>query len=468
MVCKMPISKMSDIDKKLPKGVGNNLELRNFSQACHSAAEFVSTTLEPLIGLKLNAKKRTHTHSVNQILSMISRCIVGMYDVDNWKEKETWPNERDVLMRTLKQHYLVDLLQHNWRGSGDSRLFNMTWNDSSDSDNKLQPSRHYLEEFLSSEMNDIMNNWFNDQLRKKEKKRFNAKDDVKTFLRYLYSNSVSYMNNSAQCFEIEHLFPVSRLQKLISPQEEGWAINCVGNLALFVDKTNREKGGKTLSEYLKKLTSEESTAKMKELEGMLFCEFSDVEINKQNGIDRMRIEDYNQFLRSRFESMKEKVISNLDLFEATNPEIFEVEEKGDFDEDDESVPHNPSEIRDILPIIEIVPSLTIFGAGYFTIPVEHKHSFIHSFKLSAERKSVRIKLSISGDIFTSAIRYQNQKKQKREVAQFLIHSDAKNALSNMFHQSFLDLNDNLDPSERCIFRHEGEDLFTVLYSNEDQ
>jgi len=111
----LPISKMSEIGEKFPTDLGY-LNMRMFSSVCDEACSFVQDVLEPFIGLKLNSRKQKLSHSANQIISMISRCMVGMYDTESWESNNAWNSEKEILKRTLRQHYLVDLVQRNWKG----------------------------------------------------------------------------------------------------------------------------------------------------------------------------------------------------------------------------------------------------------------------------------------------------------------------------------------------------------------
>ena len=55
----------------------------------------------------------------------------------------------------------------------------------------------------------------------------------KLFLKFVYSDIVTYKADQGQTFDIEHLYPVARLRNLIVDGDGGWPISCISNLALF-------------------------------------------------------------------------------------------------------------------------------------------------------------------------------------------------------------------------------------------
>ena len=451
MVCQLPISKMSKIHERLPKGIGNSIEMREFTEACHQASKFVTEALDPVIGLRLNSKSRLYAHSANQIISMISRCVVGMYDVEDWSIREEWKDEKKILERTLQQHYLVDALQNNWGGSGDNTLFRRTWTE--DGSGNYHPSGHYLEEFSKSEMENIISGWFSDQLRKKDTGRSTIQTDTKLFMKYLYSTQVSHHENSSKTFEIEHLFPVVRLSEQIDEDDEGWPINCVGNLALFVDSTNRKKNRLTLHEYIDQLKNEEKDRKINELEGMLFCDYEDVKISESFGKS-----EYESFLRSRFQEMKAKIIEilNLEDMEVPTEESITIDEYSQTQRIEKRV----AKTLEKFPPIEITPSKTIFGRGYFGVPSDYRTAYMQRYGfVSGKNKSEKILVSISGNNYNSSIRYLKQR-SGREIVQFVLGKEARIAFTELFHQSFLELQDNLEPTATCKISVSGKDVIT--------
>ena len=136
--------------------------------------------------------------------------------------------------------------------------------------------------------------WFDLQLDRKQRTRPHVRAGEKTFLQFMYANTVTVLENEGIDFELEHLFPVTRLKSLI-PENDGWPISCIANLALFEKSLNREKSKQTISEYLRKLDEQadtdekraeaESTRVM--VERYLLSDVDDVSIPDEGGEDAL-------------------------------------------------------------------------------------------------------------------------------------------------------------------------------------
>ena len=82
---------------------------------------------------------------------MVARLAASRFDLSKGKIQSGWDADWKLLRTTLPQHYLFDALQANWRGAGDTRLFNMTWEGES---KKLKPSGAYLRKISRKEWED--------------------------------------------------------------------------------------------------------------------------------------------------------------------------------------------------------------------------------------------------------------------------------------------------------------------------
>ena len=451
VINQLPISKMSNIETKFREELGA-LRLNEFFMACDEAAKFVQEVLESNIGLKLNTRKQSHAHSMNQIISMISRCVVGKYDPETWNERESWMAEKETLRRSLPQHYLVDLLQQNWKGSGDSRLFKMTWKQNAD--DNYAPSNYYLSEFDISRFESILDNWFEPQIEKSEHKRANEGSAKQVVLKYLYSPRVSFRDNYENNYEIEHLFPVSRLVRaLTSNNDDGWPINCIANLALFIDATNREKSNKTLVEYRNDLSQDGIERLDEQLDGMLFCDIDEISIG-----ENFCKSDYILFLRARYQILKSTLISNMSLEDSISEQTATVPETEELSLSEESTFAEPVEIRTNLSDLLVTPTSTFFTFG-FNIPVSEQDPFISHFGLTQDNLRVPIEILIDGLAYESRIRIQFQ--PKRMVVQFNFLSDVRREISRMLSQSFLDVANGQLATEVCRITHIEGNQFTL-------
>jgi hypothetical protein len=173
----------------------------------------------------------------------------------------------------------------------------------------------YLYDIPLEELNQALDVWFTDQLQRNQKERASVRSVDKLFLKFVYSDVVTVFDSADKTFELEHLFPVSRLAEIVRDEEEGWPISAISNLALFESKLNREKSKKTISEYLAEIPDADVRAsKEAEISRYLLCDVSAVSISQDpNGRDSLSRDAYESFLRSRFEEMKRLALKTLGM-----------------------------------------------------------------------------------------------------------------------------------------------------------
>jgi hypothetical protein len=157
--------------------------------------------------------------------------------------------------------------------------------------------------------------WFTDQLQRNQKERASVRGVDKLFLKFVYSDVVTVFDSADKTFELEHLFPVSRLAEIVRNEDEGWPISAISNLALFESKLNREKSKKTISEYLAEIPDADARAtKEAEISRYLLCEVGEVSIPKgADGNDALTRGEYEAFLKARFKEMKRLALKTLGL-----------------------------------------------------------------------------------------------------------------------------------------------------------
>ena len=373
----------------------------------------------------------------------------------NAESNDRWQSEKRVFKRTLPQHYLVDLLQKNWRGSGDARLFNMCWQQNSAGDFVL--GNHFLSEYNSTRMKSIINNWYENQSSLSEFKRTTISDASKVFLKYLYCNAVTYRDNASISFELEHLFPVSRLINLIrkGSRDDGWPINCISNLALFTLKTNRQKSNKTISEFLATIQDPQILADHKnEMDRMLFCDTNDVSIPELDGRDLMTKHSYLLFLDMRIKNMTNQIIRNLNL-DSGEVRRGTIEPELGYSDNQNHQSESPSQG---IEKIHLNPTSTFYSVG-FTDPVDQSQAFINFFGLSEEQTRVPIRVKVGESIYDSSIRIIHQR--TRKVVQVNFNRQAKNAIAKVFQQSYLDVSYQQPATELCCIEHISDTTFSI-------
>jgi hypothetical protein len=307
-------SKMSDLESVIRTRQGNDspLDLGQLESALLKSRDAISQALAPYLSIKLHKKADTEfvAHSQNQILSLIAAYLVNAFDVETWKPKAASEMARaNAIAKNAPAHYLFDMLAKRWRGSGDSRLFEMVW---SGDDNNLSPSDYYSNALDAESIKSALVDWHEDQLTKKQKERPNVTGTAQTVLMFLYSGLVPVLADRMDTYELEHLFPVAVLaEKILRLNDDGWPISALGNLTLLPKDINRIKGKNMLGDFLPRLINESdiSVADVEKIQKYLI-EPIWTEICMDKLHDK---EEYMAFCRMRLDSIAQVVCKNLQL-----------------------------------------------------------------------------------------------------------------------------------------------------------
>lgn len=269
-------------------------EIHKIEDAIIDSIDFVFSCLKGHITLKMNKRTKVMiVHSELQIVSMIGKAFHSKYNKD-LSIKDTWSITKNKLEKNLTYHYLYDIIRGHWRGSGDSKAYNLTFSD------------RYEIAIKKSTWESAFIDWFDYDLSKKEKTRVNIKDTAILFYKYLYSYSLTaYEEISRLEYDIEHLIPVDKLKEIAG--EIGIPISAFPNLCLLDSSLNRKKGSLTFYEFFKKqvelneLTEDQATIEIKNIEKYSHTVAEDLKFVELD----FTIEKYKDFLSKRFETIKE-------------------------------------------------------------------------------------------------------------------------------------------------------------------
>ena len=218
------------------------LDLSAFFEALKESIDFIRDILRPYIGIEF--QKPFIAHTEYQICSYITRALIGRYDNNAaWQEKPNWREDRDKLEQAIPQHYLFELMTKTWGNAGDSKLYNNVWSGS-------EPSDTYTHGYTKDEWISAINNWFNEDLRKRQTARSSIDDVSKVFLKYVYGR-IATADEEKQKFDIDHIFPIKLLaQELKKTNDaEGWPMSAIGNLEFLQSDINAKKRTLTLGKY---------------------------------------------------------------------------------------------------------------------------------------------------------------------------------------------------------------------------
>lgn len=172
------------------------------------------------------------------------KCLVGKYDIETWRVRDEWNEDKKKLEAFIPQHYLYELLSNFWGNAGDSKLFNNVWDGTS-------ASLEYKSGYTRDQWNAVINTWYSANLKKKQTARSSIEANDKVLLKYVYGQ-IATAAEEKDLFDIDHLYPVKLLADRIGVQgenAEGWPISAVGNLAFISKSINTKKGTRTLKDY---------------------------------------------------------------------------------------------------------------------------------------------------------------------------------------------------------------------------
>lgn len=302
----LPISQMRDLPKKLNSYFNNQIvDLINFENALMDSCKLVEDTLASFLKINLNTTSRDKQfipHSDNQILSYITRVLLEKYDFKkNWKFHE---NSRvDELLKNIKNFYILDILNGEWSGSGDSRLYRVNWNNENSNlvlanDYLLKPS---LENWYTT-----LDAWHGRELAKTHKERTTNSTEAKLLLKFLYQDIITVSVNETIWFHIEHLWSVDKLKSLIqSTNSDGWPIGAFSNLALLKKEINLAKGTQMLGDFEKSDNSNDlDDDDWKQIHKLVVWP-SISELTFDKTLDK---EGYIQFCRDRFAHLRKIIL----------------------------------------------------------------------------------------------------------------------------------------------------------------
>jgi hypothetical protein len=282
----LPFDEMSKIPEKLKK-----YDIQEFENCIINSVEFVFNCLKGHITLKMNKRTKVSiVHSELQVVSMIGKAFNSRYDSD-LNVKSNWSSIKKNLEENLTYHYLYDIIRGHWRGSGDSKAFNLISSD------------RYENPIKKSSWESAFSDWFEYDLSKREKSRISLKESSILFYKYLYSYSLTaYEEISRLEYDIEHIVPVDKLKEIAG---EGIPMSAFPNLCLLDSSLNRAKGSLTFYQYFDEqvekgeLTKEQAEREISNIEKYTHTSEQDLEFVKND----FTIENYKAYLDKRFHTV---------------------------------------------------------------------------------------------------------------------------------------------------------------------
>ena len=159
----------------------------------------------------------------------------------NWKKNQKSKFDSNVLKK-----YAIDLIDFKWRGSGDSKLYNVLTN-----------KKYYTRRIMWDEFETSLDRYFTAQKndRNERSKVANPNNVDKLILNLIYSSILSAKDQIDDSgYDIEHLATKgvmkTKIQNFRDP-EFSLPISSIGNLCLLPKEYNEKKGEKVIYQFVK-------------------------------------------------------------------------------------------------------------------------------------------------------------------------------------------------------------------------
>jgi hypothetical protein len=250
---RLQVSKMGQLDQHLSKDSHGMLLIDSAEAAIIQAAEAAESALQPHFAFKLNSAEVGESGiKQNQAISYVTSYIANVFESDFTNRVDATMVSKSIV-ENIPSHFLFDLLRDKWSGSGDSTLYERTWTKEIDSGGNevIVAASFYLAPIVKSNLEEAFESWHAEQLEKKQKERAAYPKDIRPVLKFLYGPIVSSFHAHAGKFELEHIYPVAYLKKIIKDDGlEGLAMGAIGNLMLIPKQINRIKKANLLGDWL--------------------------------------------------------------------------------------------------------------------------------------------------------------------------------------------------------------------------
>lgn len=309
-------NEIKNLNKNLVEIVGNSEEINKFLLEIIECIKIVDKAIAITTKFKSNVRGYTAPlHTEMQICSMIASVFINKhmtFEIDEKDSiidrkinldgvKENWKIYKETFIKNALKVYLLDILQTNWRGSGDKKLNYII----------INPS-YYIRDIAKEEFESALNLWYESikNERNEYKKIMNPKEADKIILNIIYSNQFKAIDQiDDSTYDIEHLATKGMMKKQLERFEGKLRlpISSIGNLCLLPTEYNQTKGEKTIYQYI------DNNMTINEIEEKYsFTKYDDLRWieNMELTQEELRVE-YNKYIDKRFEKIKNKLFEIL-------------------------------------------------------------------------------------------------------------------------------------------------------------
>lgn len=310
-------SEIKNLNRNLKKELKNDENINLFLEKVIECIKFVDATIAVTTKFKSNVRNNASPiHTEMQICSLIASVFIHKYvkiktndedqiikrEVNLREESQDWRKYKKDFQENALKTYLMDILQINWRGSGDRRLNNIILNDD-----------YYTKEVSEKELTQVLDIWYeNMKVERKEYQKVTApKEAERAILNIIYANQFTAADQiNGTYYDIEHLATKELMKNQLARfnsngENTRLPISAIGNLCFLREELNRKKKGKTIyqieEEDLQNIETKYTFTKEEDLKWI-----QDFTTSKEEFI-----KSYYKFIDERYFSLKEKLIEAL-------------------------------------------------------------------------------------------------------------------------------------------------------------
>ncbi len=283
----------------------------------------VKIAINCIVNGKNNSKGSTEwdrvyqTPAEYQICSLIASYFINKYvtyefddegKIKNKKihlkeENDSWPKYKEEFFKYAKIKYVCDILKGQWKGSGDSKLYNVIYN-----------ARYYTNEISEDDFKTELDSWYKDmnQGRQEISKVSPPKEAEKVLLMIIYSQlPTSQYTDKSLKFEIEHIAPKKQMFEKLAVFDGDLAlpIGSFGNLCYLTHRDNQFKKKKNIyqadfkEDDIRRIENYYTFTQKEDLEWM------DDNYTKER-INELE-EKYNTYINKRYNILRQKIANVL-------------------------------------------------------------------------------------------------------------------------------------------------------------
>ncbi len=287
------VSEMADLPRRIA-----NYDMTEFEGCLLESVRFVDNLLMPILSARrFKSRPPAIYHSELMIVAMIASAFQVRYGLQDLSDNTDWKVDRKKLKHQLPMFYLYEVLHDDWRGSGDSKLFDTV------------KTLRYLQSAPPNQerWQQVFDDWYFatqiDYVHGKDAKR-HIRDSRSEYLllKFIYSRKLE----KADTCHVEHIVPIANLHARMDNDEE-WPVNSIGNMALLPKAGEFKDNYLTFDDMLRaklnhgEISLQEFEIRLEEYEQQLLCppEY----LPKGDGRDA-----FEDFLLRRFDLLKAEFI----------------------------------------------------------------------------------------------------------------------------------------------------------------